>query len=219
MLDTMAEVMKEAYNRGWITTRDGNISLRRKTQDHLYITPTGVRKQNLTSEQIIKLHFPENRYEEDSWRHMIRADDEYQQRIIGLKPSGELPFHYNLLVNIPTSNRVVLHLHPTYTIAAMYAGYDIREIANQFAELKGQTVVGGMVPDIEARTVSLAKGITQTFDLKPDGSVNADIIGIHLHGVVAIDIDPIKCFGHVERLEHVCQIVLAAGGFRKQIKD
>ncbi|NBU05660.1 MAG: class II aldolase/adducin family protein, partial [Sphingobacteriia bacterium] len=38
----MGDVMREAHKRGWITTRDGNISLRR--DDKFYITPSGVRK-------------------------------------------------------------------------------------------------------------------------------------------------------------------------------
>ena len=38
----MGDVMREAYKRGWITTRDGNCSLRRSGTDILYITPSAV---------------------------------------------------------------------------------------------------------------------------------------------------------------------------------
>jgi L-fuculose-phosphate aldolase len=31
------------------------------------------------------------------------------------------------------------------------------------------------------------------------------------HGVVAVDETPWRAFEHIERLEHICQIVLASG--------
>ena len=44
MLTAMCDVMKEAYRRGWITTRDGNVSVRRGRANRIYMTPGGVRK-------------------------------------------------------------------------------------------------------------------------------------------------------------------------------
>lgn len=38
MLKEVCDVFKEAYRRGWITTRDGNASLRRPEQDWFYVT-------------------------------------------------------------------------------------------------------------------------------------------------------------------------------------
>ena len=46
-----------------------------------------------------------------------------------------------------------------------------------------------------------------------DGTVGFDIVGIKGHGVVAIDTSPWRAFEHIERLEHICQIVLASGKF------
>lgn len=217
MLDTMCDVMKAAYEKGWITTRDGNVSLRRDTSRFLYITPTGVRKQNLTSESILKLKLPENLDQQRAWEHVERVDDEYQRRIIGLKPSGELPMHYLLQKRIPTSNRVVVHLHPTHIIAAMYAGYDLQKIAAQFPELYLHTRVGPTVGLVAAQSQELGDQVYEAF--APDqnnGSSKFDIVGIHLHGVVAVDRDPWAAYGHIERLNHVCEIVLAAGGIKDQ---
>lgn len=214
MLDTMAEVMQTAYARGWITTRDGNVSLRRQVQNCMYITPTGVRKQALTSESMIKLYFPEDPMSPDAWSRMTRADDPYQQRIIGLRPSGELPFHYWLQVNTPTSNRVVLHLHPTHIVAAMYAGMDLQQIVRDFPELENHTTVGPTVGKVQAQSTDLGTAVAEAFDVKADGSINSHIIGLHMHGVVAVDVDPWLAYGHIERLNHVCEIVLAAGGMR-----
>jgi L-fuculose-phosphate aldolase len=44
MITAMGDVMRRAYEKGWITTRDGNISLRRKGNDIMYITPSGWQK-------------------------------------------------------------------------------------------------------------------------------------------------------------------------------
>jgi L-fuculose-phosphate aldolase len=49
--------------------------------------------------------------------------------------------------------------------------------------------------------------------LDNDGNIAYDIVGIKGHGVVAIDTSPWRAFEHIERLEHICQIVLASGKY------
>jgi L-fuculose-phosphate aldolase len=39
-------------------------------------------------------------------------------------------------------------------------------------------------------------------------------VGIKGHGVVAIDTSPWRAYEHIERLEHVCKIVLASGNYK-----
>ena len=73
MLTAMGDVMREAYKRNWITTRDGNISLKRKNSNILYITPSGVRKTIIHPESIVKMKIVEG---------VLILDD--------LNPSGEL---------------------------------------------------------------------------------------------------------------------------------
>jgi ribulose-5-phosphate 4-epimerase/fuculose-1-phosphate aldolase len=38
-------------------------------------------------------------------------------------------------------------------------------------------------------------------------------VGIKGHGVVAIDTSPWRAYEHIERLEHICKIVLASGKY------
>ena len=211
MLDTMADVMKMAYDRNWITTRDGNVSLRRRNTPYLYITPSGARKQNLTSEQMIKLQFPDHAQSVQPWQEMIRVDDEYQRKIVGLEPSGELPFHYLLQERINTNNRVVLHLHCTYTVAAIRRGIVLSELISDFPELSGLTRVGPNVAFTQAKSGALGLAVYDAFDVQTDGAVSYDIVGVTGHGVVSVDIDPWRAFEHAERLEHIAQIVLASG--------
>ena len=44
MLTAIGDVMRRVYERGWITTRDGNISMRKREEKYLYITLSGWRK-------------------------------------------------------------------------------------------------------------------------------------------------------------------------------
>ena len=79
MLTAMGDVMREAYKRNWITTRDGNISLKRKNSNLLYITPSGVRKTIIHPESIVKMKIVEG---------VLVLED--------LNPSGELHMHWNI---------------------------------------------------------------------------------------------------------------------------
>lgn len=212
MLDTICDVLKEAYNRNWISTRDGNASYKRNYDDFFYITPSGVRKQHLNAEMIVKMEF-EGDYKkaEKPWLNLQRIDDDYQRKIIGLHPSGELALHALLQQNTP-ENRVVLHLHPTYTVAAMYAGLNLQELANDFPELNRYTTVGPSVPLIPPVSEELAIASIKSFNLNRDtGKVDYDIIGLDRHGIVSIGKDAWEAFGHVERLEHICKIAMVSG--------
>lgn len=211
MLDTICDVLKAAYDRKWISTRDGNASYKRKTENFLYVTPSGVRKQHLNAEMMIKLEFDtDNTNEIPIWKNLKRVNDEYQSKIIGLKPTGELPLHALLQKNIP-ENRVVLHLHPTYIIAAMYAGIDLQELANDFPEIHRYTQVGPTVPMTPPISEELAYLCIQALNLNnTTGKVDYDIIGLDRHGIIAVGKDAWSVFEHVERLEHICQIALAA---------
>jgi L-fuculose-phosphate aldolase len=215
MLDSIADVMKEAYARGWITVRDGNASFKRINEDYLYITPSGVRKQHLNAEMMLKLKL----HNIDDTLHVglnsiERVDDDYQRKIIGLNPSGELALHYLLQKRINTNNRVVLHLHPTYIIAAMYAGIDLQKLSDKFPELSRYTSVGPTVPMIPPVSEELEWASVKALNLdQSTGLVDFNIIGLDRHGIIAIGKDAWETFGHVERLSHICEIVLASGHF------
>jgi L-fuculose-phosphate aldolase len=210
MLDTICDILKMAYERGWITTRDGNASYKRKSENFLYITPSGSRKQLLNSEMILKLEFPEDSVLEP-WKNMKRVDDEYQKKNIGLYPSGEIIMHTLLQKNVP-ENRVVLHLHPTYIIAAMYNGINLQELYKDFVELNRYTKVGPTVNVLPPISQVLAEHVVKNFNLNNEtGEVDYDIIGLDRHGIVAIAKDALTAFEHVERLEHICKIVILSG--------
>lgn len=192
MINELCMVMQRCYEKGWLTTRDGNASFRRKGSSFIHVTPSGVRKNVLRVEDIVKLTV-----ENDE----LHIPD-------GAKPSGELHMHWLLQQNA-TTTRSVLHVHPTNVIAALHAGWNLQELCKPFAEIYRYTRVGPNVPVIPAVTEEL--GIATHLALCPNGDLDFDIVGQVGHGICAVAKDPWSAFEHVERLEHICEIVLKSG--------
>jgi L-fuculose-phosphate aldolase len=207
MLETICDTLVEAYRRNWITSRDGNVSIRHHDRDHFYITPSGVRKQTMQPDQFKKIKIVSSL----AWR-----EEPYSDISANLKPSGEIPLHFGLqraMGQHSTDVRVVVHLHPTYCVAAMHAGIDLSTIVDDFPELSRYTRVAKNVGDVPPISQEIADRCHENLWLRKDGTVGFDIVGIKGHGVVAIDTSPWRAFEHIERLEHICQIVLASGKF------
>ena len=193
MITAIGDVMRECYKRGWITTRDGNCSVREAADDKLYITPSAVRKYLIHPEFIEVIHI-----EEDSLCLEGKSN-----------PSGELEMHWQLLRNAPET-RCVLHVHSTNIVAAMYAGWDLKSMALQFPEIYRYTRVGSNVPILPAISQALADETSRALGLK-GGTIRYDVVGQGNHGVCAVGDSPWDAFEHIERLEHICQIVLNSG--------
>jgi ribulose-5-phosphate 4-epimerase/fuculose-1-phosphate aldolase len=219
MLETICEVMTDAYKRNWITSRDGNVSIRHHDRDHFYITPSGVRKQTMQPDQfkkiLIKSPYSWNEpgtgllAERWGWKELPYTDISEK-----LKPSGEIPLHFGLQRQMGQhigEVRVVMHFHPTYCVAAMHAGIDLSTVVNDFPELSRYTRVAPNVPDVPPISQELADQCHKNLQLDDKGNIAYDIVGIKGHGVVAIDTSPWRAYEHIERLEHICKIVLASG--------
>ena len=207
MLETICDVMLDAYKRNWITSRDGNVSIRHHDRDHFYITPSGVRKQTLQPDQFKKIRIVGS---------MLWEEQPYTDISANLKPSGELPLHLGLQRKMGQHRnevRVVVHLHPTYCIAAMHAGIDLSNVSAAFPELNRYTRVAPNVGDVKPISQELANQCHKQLQLDNEGNIAYDIVGIKGHGVVAIDTSPWRAYEHIERLEHICKIVLASGKY------
>ncbi len=218
MLETICDTLVEAYRRNWITSRDGNVSIRHHDRDHFYITPSGVRKQTLQPDQFKKIRIVKDLRTgfSDTFLGYTWQQETYSDISANLKPSGELPLHFGLQREMgqhKTDVRVVVHLHPTYCIAAMHAGIELNNLAKDFPELSRYTKVAANVGDVPPISQELADRCHENLWLQKDGTIGFDIVGIKGHGVVAIDTSPWRAFEHIERLEHICQIVLASGKY------
>lgn len=193
MITAIGDVMRECYKRGWITTRDGNVSLRQEGANKIHITPTAVRKYLIYPESVDSL---------------LILDGELALRE-GDAPSGELEMHWLLLKDVPET-RCVLHVHSTNIVAAMYAGWSLPDAAAAFPEVYRYTRVGPNVPNVPAISQELAEATATAFGVD-NGIVDYDVVGQANHGVCAVGNSPWDAFEHIERLEHICQIVLNSG--------
>jgi L-fuculose-phosphate aldolase len=204
MLETICEVLVDAYKRNWITSRDGNVSIRHHDRDHFYITPSGVRKQTLQPDQFKKIGICGLDWQEEF----------YTDISANLRPSGEIPLHFGLqrmMGQHQDDVRVVVHLHPTYCVAAMHRGIDLSTVVKDFPELSRYTRVAPNVGDVAPISQELADQCFKKLELDDHGNIAYDIVGIKGHGVVAVSSSPWRAFEHIERLEHIAKIVLAAG--------
>ena len=219
MLETCCDILVDAYKRNWITSRDGNISIRHHDRDHFYVTPSGVRKQNMQPEMFKKIKI---------WKTINSGVGtgvfNYNWEVIeqtdlsgNLEPSGEMPLHFGLQKELGQHKddvRVVVHVHPTYCVAAMHAGIDLSTVVNDFPELSRYTKVAPNVGDVPPISQELGDHCHRNLKLDKDGNIAYDIVGIKGHGVVAIDSTPWRAYEHIERLEHICKIVLASGKYK-----
>ena len=185
--------MRRLYERNLITSRDGNASLRRSVKKTIYITPSGWRKTIIHPEHVLRLSMTDDGVEVPA----------------GVTPSGELHMHY-LILRGATQTRAVVHAHPTHIISAMYRGYDLQKVSSQFPEIFRYTRVGPSVAPIPAITAPL--GDATAVALGVDGeNLSFDIVGQHNHGVCAVAADPWTAYEHIERLDHICEILLLSG--------
>jgi L-fuculose-phosphate aldolase len=205
MLREICDVLREAYDRGWITSRDGNASFRMPEEDWFYVTPSGVRKQELLPEMCLKLGISD-----EGWTQ--NRDTSRQTLNAGLKPTGELPMHHLLqrYTHHTAEPRVVLHLHPTHVIAAIAKGYDLVEISKEFPEIYRYTRTGKTIPFIPPISQELAEAVRNSMlnHWLVGEPLDADIIGMAGHGTVSVGRDPWEAYEHVERLNHICEIYL-----------
>ena len=194
MLTAIGDVMRRCYDKGWITTRDGNVSLRKRSSNTLYITPSGWRKTIIHPEHILKIRV--------GWDGTLDIPT-------GSSPSGELEMH-RLLQQEKVCTRAVVHVHPTHIVAAIFAGWDLQAIAAEFPEVSRYTRVGPTVPKLPATSPQLAQATAQAM-LSPGGKLEFDVVGQANHGVCSVAGDPWSAYEHIERLDHICEIVLKSG--------
>ncbi len=200
MLTAIGDVMRRCYERGWITTRDGNISMRKRDGKYLYITPSGWRKTIVHPEHVVRLEIITD---SATGRRVPKVSNDQ-------RPSGELWMHWNLQRD-SMKTRTVVHVHATHVVAAIYAGIDLQTISAEFPEISRYTRVGRPVPPLPALSRELADSTSECLGLRKDGTLEFDIVGQANHGVCAVAMDPWAAYEHIERLDHVCEIVLKSG--------
>ena len=103
MITAMGDVMREAYKRNWITTRDGNVAVRIKDSNVIHLTPSAVRKTLVCPEMIVRMKL---------------GDELVFSSPMNLSATGEWDMHYRILKDARQTLSSV-HLHPPNIVAAI----------------------------------------------------------------------------------------------------
>ena len=138
-------VMRRVYERGWITTRDGNISMRKREGKYLYITPSGWRKTIVHPEHVVRIEI----VKEPLSGELIPKIRE------GQHPSGELSMHWNLQRDGEKQERSCMSTPLTSWPPYMPAS-TCRPSAQNSLEISRYTRVGPTVPTLPALSRELA---------------------------------------------------------------
>jgi len=84
------------------------------------------------------------------------------------------------------------------------------DIVKDFPEVFRYTKVGPNVPSLAATSQDLADQTYIQMCADDECKIMFDIVGQECHGVTAIASNPWDAFEHIERVEHICKIVLSA---------
>ena len=90
----------------------------------------------------------------------------------------------------------------------MHRGLKLEDLVNDFPELGRYTRVAPSTPDVPPTSTTLGDACCENLQLDNKGNIGFDIVGIKGHGCVAIDETPWRAYEHIERLEHICKIIL-----------
>jgi len=93
----------------------------------------------------------------------------------------------------------------------LHAGIEWQAMSAEFPETSRYTRIGRSVPSLPALSWDLVDATAEWFGLQRDGTLEFDIVGEANHGVCAVAVDPGAAYEHIERLDHICEVVLNSG--------
>jgi L-fuculose-phosphate aldolase len=164
----LCNVMKDMYNKQFISLYDGNVSFYKGGSNSFYITQGSVKKNNLNSNHIIDVPFSKSL---DTIPNVSR----------------ESLFHKLIICQHRELNHlqdvVVLHSHPIYTTSFMGLERNkcqLNMLYHYFPELKQRVHIGKNVSHTcLPGTLSLAEDISKNI-------LNHDMVGLENHGIVCV---------------------------------
>lgn len=177
----IVEVGRRIWQRGYVASNDGNISVR-MGEDTFICTPTGVSKGFMTPEMLIVV---------DGAGNVLRGD---------LKPSSEIKMHLGVYRERPDINAVA-HAHPPVSTAFAVAG----EALDKAVLPEVIIILGGipLVPYGTPSTDEIPQAIAP-FLAEYEAFLLAN------HGALTMGADVYNAYYKLETMEHFATISLAA---------
>jgi L-fuculose-phosphate aldolase len=168
---------KRMYDRGYVASNDGNISVR-VDPNTLLITATGVSKGFMQADDLIIL-------------------DMNGQIVAGKKkPSSESKMHLQILKARPEI-QCVCHAHPPYATAFAVAGIPLNKMI-----LPEAVIVLGQVPLVEYGT----PGTAELYQSISKYIMDYDAFLLSNHGALTVGDSLLNAYHKMETLEHAAKI-------------
>lgn len=177
----LVEVGKRIHQKGWISSTDGNFSVK-LGDDLILTTPTGVHKGFISEDDLIVV-------------------DITGKKISGSRnPSSELALHLQCYKQRPDVNAVI-HAHPTLCVAFSVAGIDLAQclLPEVVFTLGSIPTANYAVPTTEEVPKSIELPIREY-----------DAVILERHGSVTVGKTIFDAYNTLERMEHVAEITYHA---------
>jgi len=186
--EEICKTMRRLFNRGLISALGGNISARLPGASEFWITPSGVFKGELETEDLIKV--------------------DLEGRVIEgyLRPSIETPFHAMIYRRRADVNAVV-HSHNPIATGLALAGIEIKPVTIEAAVVLRRVRI---VPWAFPGTDALAKLVGEHIE-------GARALVLMNHGVVGVGSNLLEAETIVETLEEVATAQFVASMFKKDL--
>lgn len=175
------EVGKRIYNRGYVASNDGNISVR-IDDERVLITPTGISKGFMTPDDLIIINL--------------------EGKLINgkRKQSSESNMHLQIYKDRPDINSVC-HAHPPYSTGFAVAGIPLDKMI-----LPEVIISLGIIPIVEYGTT----GTEELYGQISKYIKNYDAFLLANHGALTIGNSILNAYHRMETLEHAAQIQFIA---------
>jgi L-fuculose-phosphate aldolase len=177
--EAILECGRICYERGLVTSNDGNISVR-VGNEHVLITPSGLCKGRMASDDLLLMDLEGN--------VLSRKD--------GTKPSSETPMHLEVYKQRPDV-RAVLHAHPVFATALT-----VSDTPFPVDVLPEVLLTLGEVPTTRYATPSSHDDADAIRDLIRDH----DALLLRQHGSLTVGNDLDAALTALERIEHVAEV-------------
>jgi len=173
--EEVCRVMKALYQRSLISALGGNVSAKAPGAKEFWITPSGVFKGAVETDDLVKLDLEGN---------LIEGF---------LRPSIEWPLHAAIYKNRPDVNAVV-HAHNPFTLGLALAGVGLKPISVEAVMVLRKVEI---VPFAFPGTDKLAELVGKA------ASTGARALILQNHGIVAMGANLIEAEAVAETLEEV----------------
>lgn len=177
----IVEIGKRIYQRGYVASNDGNISMR-LSQNKILITPTGVSKGFMRTNDLIVLD--------------INGSVVEGKR----KQSSEADMHLQIYKSRPDVMSIC-HTHPTYATGFAVAGIPLDKMV-----LPEVIIVLGAIPLVEYGTT----GTNELYGKISKYVKDYDAFLLANHGVVTVGKTLLEAYHKMETVEHAAKIQFIA---------